>query len=53
MMTRFVPGEDVIMQNISDGNAMRMEISARSDNESFARVVVAAFCTNSILRLMR
>ena len=33
------------MQNISDGNAMRMEISARSDNESFARVVVAAFCT--------
>jgi len=37
--------EDVTMHNISETNAVRMEISARSDNESFARVAVAAFCT--------
>lgn len=33
------------MLSIDDDNRMRLEFSARSDNESFARIVVAAFCT--------
>ena len=33
------------MLNINDGDRMRLEFSGRSDNESFARMVAAAFCT--------
>lgn len=33
------------MLNINDGDRMRLEFSGKSDNESFARMVVAAFCT--------
>ena len=37
--------EENAMLNFNEGDRMRLEFSGRSDNESFARMVVAAFST--------